>query len=166
MSLPSIDLSVSEKLKRDPEFRRSFFLAESSAKIAQQLINLRKRRKLNQAQIAEMLDTGQPAISRVESADYRNWSFNTLRRLAEAMDARLRVYIEPSEDVIPEYAAQDAQLSEDDHNLIGEPKTNDQSAIFPEQKPEPKIPEPPAAKVNPIPDGSMRGRIFEGSPQQ
>ncbi len=50
-----------------------------------------------------MLSTGQPAISRVESADYQNWSFNTLRRIAEAMDARIRVIIEPAEDVLAEY---------------------------------------------------------------
>ncbi len=106
-SLPSIDLSVFERLKNDPEFRQKFFLAESSAKIAQQLINLRKRRKLNQTQVAEKIETGQPAISRVESADYCNWSFNTLRKLAAAMDARIRVLIEPAEDVLSEYAAED-----------------------------------------------------------
>jgi len=103
MSLPSIDLNIVERLKRDPAFRQRFFLAESSAKIAQQLIALRKRRELSQAQLAEKLGTQQPAISRVESADYRNWSYNTLRKVAEALDARLRVYIEPSEDVFKEY---------------------------------------------------------------
>src|SRR5437660_1671684 len=103
MSLPSIDLSVSERLKRDLEFRQRFFLAESSAKIAQQLIALRKRRELSQVQLAEKLGTQQPAISRVESADYRNWSFNTLRKLAEALDGRLRIFIEPAEDVFKEY---------------------------------------------------------------
>ncbi|HEY5363186.1 MAG TPA: hypothetical protein VIJ49_03200, partial [Aestuariivirga sp.] len=44
-----------------------------------------------------------PAISRAERADYNNWSFNTLRRLAEAMDARIRVHIEAAEDVLWEY---------------------------------------------------------------
>jgi transcriptional regulator with XRE-family HTH domain len=103
----STDLNVAKKLKEDREFRHAFFIAESSAKIAQQLIDLRKRRVLNQTELAELIETGQPAISRVESADYSNWSFNTLRRLAEALDARLRVIIEASEDVIPEYEAQE-----------------------------------------------------------
>jgi transcriptional regulator with XRE-family HTH domain len=102
--LPSIDIGVAERLKSDPEFRREYFLAESSAMIARQLIQLRKRRGLNQHQVADELNTKQPAISRVESADYRNWSFNTLRKLADALDARLRVYIEPFEDVVAEYA--------------------------------------------------------------
>jgi transcriptional regulator with XRE-family HTH domain len=101
--LPSIDLDIVERLRDDVEFRQAYFLAESSGMIARQLIKLRKRRGLSQTEIAEQLDTRQPAISRVESADYRNWSFNTLRRLAEAMDARLRVIIEPSEDILSEY---------------------------------------------------------------
>lgn len=100
--LPSIDLELPKKLN-DRKYRQAFFLAESSALIAKQLIQLRKRRGLNQTEVADILETGQPAISRVERADYRNWSFNTLRRLAEALDARLRVYIEPAEDVLIEY---------------------------------------------------------------
>ena len=110
--LPSIDLDISKKL-RDPTYRRAFFLAESSALIAKQLIALRRRRGLSQTQLADAIDTGQPAISRVERADYRNWSFNTLRRLAEAMDARLRVYIEPAEDVIAEYVSEEVQYADE-----------------------------------------------------
>ena len=104
--LPSIDLDLPKKLRTDRLYRQAFFLAESSALIAKQLIELRKRRGLHQSQVAETLETGQPAISRVERADYRNWSFNTLRRLADAMDARLRVIIEPAEDILGEYEQQ------------------------------------------------------------
>jgi transcriptional regulator with XRE-family HTH domain len=110
-SLPSIDLDIASRLRSDPEFRQAYFLAESSAFIARQLNSLRKRRGLSQKQVADELKTGQPAISRVESADYRNWSFNTLRRLAGALDARLRVIIEPSEDVFSEYAGGNDQTS-------------------------------------------------------
>src|ERR1700729_2683224 len=102
-SLPSIDLGVFERLKKDPAFRQKFFIAESSAKIAQQLIGLRKKRTLNQTQLAKKLKTGQPAISRVESADYLNWSFTTLRKFAAALDARIQVIIQAAEDVLPEY---------------------------------------------------------------
>lgn len=102
-SLPSIDLDVAERLKTDDEFRQRFFLAESSAMVARQLIALRKRRGMSQEQVAEKLGTGQPAISRVESADYQKWSFRMLQRLAGEMGARLRVIIEPFEDIIQEY---------------------------------------------------------------
>jgi len=103
MSLPSIDLSIAQRLRRDPEFRRHFFLAETSAQIARDLIALRKLRKLNQAQLAKRLDTQQPAISRVEKADYRHWSFDGLRKHVEALNGRIRVIIEPVEKAILEY---------------------------------------------------------------
>src|ERR1700730_1876171 len=97
-----IDLNLAQKL-RNTEYRQKFFLAESSAHIAEQLIALRKRRGLDQAQLAEMIGTKQPAISRVEKADYQNWSFNTLWKIADAEDARIRVSIQPAEDVLKEY---------------------------------------------------------------
>jgi transcriptional regulator with XRE-family HTH domain len=100
--LPSIDLDLPSKLQ-DPEYRERFFLAEASAEIARQLIRLRKLRGLSQAELAELANTQQPAVSRAEQADYQNWSFNTLRKLTNAMTGRLRVVIEPLEDVIAEY---------------------------------------------------------------
>lgn len=106
-SLPSIDLDVADRLKADPEFRHAFFHAESSARIAQQIIALRKRRGLTQAQLADAMETRQPAISRIESADYHSWSFNTLQKAAKRLDARLRVVFEAAEDVIPEYEAEE-----------------------------------------------------------
>lgn len=104
--LPSIDLDLPRKLQ-DPAFRERFFLAEASAEIARQLIRLRKRRGLSQAELAERADTHQPAVSRAEQADYHNWSFNALRKLTNAMGGRLRVVIDPWEDVLPEYYPED-----------------------------------------------------------
>ena len=97
-----IDLGIPRKL-RDREYRRKFFLAETSARIAAQLISLRKRRQLNQSQVANLAGTAQPAISRAERADYQSWSFKTLRSIADALDARIRVTIEPAEEVLHEY---------------------------------------------------------------
>jgi transcriptional regulator with XRE-family HTH domain len=106
---PSIDLNLGEKLK-DKSYRRRFFWAESSALTAAQLIALRKRRGLNQRDVADMVGTKQPAISRVEQADYQNWNLVTLRAIVEALDGRLRVIIEPAEDVLGEYDLQEQTL--------------------------------------------------------
>jgi transcriptional regulator with XRE-family HTH domain len=100
-----IELNLAEKLQ-NREYRQRFFLAEASASIAKQLIALRKLRGLDQAQLAKLVDTQQPAISRIEKADYQNWSFNTLRKIAAAENARIRVIIEPAEDVLKEYETQ------------------------------------------------------------
>lgn len=102
LALPSIDLNIAEKM-RDKEYRSRFFLLEASAAIARQLVGLRKLRGMNQRELADRAGMQQSAVSRAERADYHNWSFNTLRRLAEAVDARLRIVIEPWEDVASEY---------------------------------------------------------------
>ena len=100
-----IDLELTKKLK-DRSYRQEFFLAEASMNIARQLVALRKRRGLDQWQLAKMVGTQQPAISRIEKADYQNWSFNTLRKVASALDARIRISIEAAEDVLHEYEHQ------------------------------------------------------------
>jgi DNA-binding XRE family transcriptional regulator len=98
----SIDLNLPERL-RDRAYRLKFFWAETSAKIAAQLIELRRRRGLNQTQLAKLVGTKQSAILRAEQADYQNWNIKSIRKIAESLDARVRVLIEPSEDVIREY---------------------------------------------------------------
>jgi transcriptional regulator with XRE-family HTH domain len=100
--IPSINLSISDKLS-DQYYRRNFFLAEASASIAGQLAALRKLRGLKQVELAELVGTQQSGISRIERADYRNWSFSTLWKIVEVLDARLRVVIEPTEAVLHEY---------------------------------------------------------------
>jgi transcriptional regulator with XRE-family HTH domain len=108
----SIDLDLPRKLRDDPEYRRKFFLAESSAEIAEQLIALRKRRGLTQAQIADATATKQPAISRAEQSDYQNHNLGTLRSIAQTLDARVRVLIQAYEDILVEYeAGEDAVLA-------------------------------------------------------
>jgi transcriptional regulator with XRE-family HTH domain len=120
-----INLNLPEKL-RDRSYRQKYFLAETSAQIAKQLIALRKRRSLSQKELAELVNTQQPAISRVERADYQNWSFNTLRSIAGALDARIRVSIQPSEDILHEY-----EESEDTTAIPAQMKGAGSNALVP-----------------------------------
>jgi transcriptional regulator with XRE-family HTH domain len=112
----TIDLNLAESLQ-NRDFRQKFFVAETSAQIAAQLIALRKRRDLKQQEVAELIGTQQPAISRIEKADYQSWSFSILRKIADALDARIRVYIEPSEDIIHEYGVSQESESEKNSEL-------------------------------------------------
>lgn len=60
---------------------------------------MRKRRALRQQELAEQAHTGQSAISRIEQQDYDGWTFKTLLNIAVALKARLRIRLEPFEDV-------------------------------------------------------------------
>jgi len=131
VSLPFIDLSVAQRLRDDPDFRQRFFDAESAAFIARQLIELRERRNLSQEDLGEKVGTSQSGVSRVESADYRSWSYNTLRKYANALNGRIRVLIEPFEDIISEYDDEEARFVNVAPALPDQ--KDDQNAIFPEQ---------------------------------
>ena len=98
----STDLGIAEEL-RDKEFRDQFFRTERELDIPAQLKNLRKLRKRTQEELAEAVGTKQSAICRIERSQEANWELETLVKIAEALDARLSVVIEPYEAVIARY---------------------------------------------------------------
>jgi transcriptional regulator with XRE-family HTH domain len=103
MSILSIvKLGIARKLQ-DRTYRRRFFKSQAQDDVAQQLRSLRERRKWRQADLAKQCKMKQSAISRVEQATYSRWSFPTLLRIADALDARVRVIIQPAEDALLEY---------------------------------------------------------------
>ena len=52
---------------------------------------LREEADLTQAQLAKRIGTQPSQICRIEDADYRGHSVETLRRIAEALDAKLTI---------------------------------------------------------------------------
>lgn len=98
--LQSIDLDLAERLKGDDEFRREWFRAELEYGVPEQFRALREDRRLTQTKLAEKADMKQSAISRFEKSTDANWNFETLLKLAEAMDAQLQIRVVKSEDVI------------------------------------------------------------------
>jgi transcriptional regulator with XRE-family HTH domain len=102
VSLSSIDLGLKE-LFGDPERRNAFFRAITQDEIASQIRALRKERDLTQSEIAGLAEMKQSAISRIEQAEYAAWNLNTLFRVAEALNARWRVVLQPCEEAVKEF---------------------------------------------------------------
>jgi transcriptional regulator with XRE-family HTH domain len=100
--LTSIKTKISEKLG-DAEYRKRFFRGQAEDEIAMSIKALREKRKKRQVDLAKDSGMKQSAVSRIEQADYRGWSLKTLFRVADALDARLRIIFEPSETVIEHY---------------------------------------------------------------
>ena len=96
------DLNIADEL-HDRDFRNQFFRTEREIDIPAQLKTLRKFRKMRQEDLAAKVGTKQSAISRIERSQESNWELETLVRLAEALDARLSVIIEPYEAVAARY---------------------------------------------------------------
>jgi len=59
--------------------------------IAWQIRAIREDRQLTQKQLAEMIDTTQSAISRLEDPEYGKYSIDTLISLANAFDCALSI---------------------------------------------------------------------------
>ncbi len=84
-----------EKQLKDPAFAARFKQAGEAWDVALQIADLREKAGLSQKELAKLLKTSQQQISRLESPGYEGHSLSTLRRVAEALHARVRVVFEP-----------------------------------------------------------------------
>ncbi|HAK59521.1 MAG TPA: transcriptional regulator [Nitrospiraceae bacterium] len=94
MKNANFDRYLQEQL-RDPEFAARFERAGEAWDVALQIAALRRQAGLSQKELAKLLKLSQQQISRLESPGYEGHSLSTLRRVAKALDARVRVVFEP-----------------------------------------------------------------------
>ena len=116
--LRSIDLKLRERLK-NREFRRQWYRAQLEANVPDMFRNLREQRDMTQKDLAEHSEMKQSAISRFEKSDEANWNFETLLKLADALDAQLVVSLVRSEDVISSYERSEKSASSSSAGAIG-----------------------------------------------
>jgi transcriptional regulator with XRE-family HTH domain len=89
----------------DPEFRHAYAESFMNSYVAAQIKTIREQRGLTQAQLAERLGTKQAGISRLENVNYDAWKVETLARIAQALDVRLRISFEEFESLFDEITA-------------------------------------------------------------
>jgi DNA-binding XRE family transcriptional regulator len=78
----------------ESEFKRAYKDLEPEFALVRQLIDLRQKRKLTQAQLADRVGVKQPSIARLEGrGQTRDLIF--LGRVAQALDARLEIKLVP-----------------------------------------------------------------------
>jgi transcriptional regulator with XRE-family HTH domain len=92
---------------RDPDFASRFQKAGEAWDVALQLTALRKEAGLSQKELARRVGTSQQQISRLESPSYEGHSLSMLRRISEALGAKLRVKIQHQKPVKQPTAAED-----------------------------------------------------------
>jgi transcriptional regulator with XRE-family HTH domain len=96
MKKTNFDRYLDEQMK-DPAFAARFEQAGDAWDLAVQLAALRRQAGLSQKELARRLRTSQQHISRLESPGYEGHSLANLRRVAHALNARVRVVFEPEE---------------------------------------------------------------------
>lgn len=75
----------------DPSFRALVDQEKLNAQIARMIYEARTQAKLTQKQLGVLVGTTQPAIARLEDAEYGGHSLTMLWRTADALDRRLEI---------------------------------------------------------------------------
>ena len=92
MAKTNFDQYLERKLE-DPEFRKRFEETDRAWDIALQLAALRKAHGPTQQQVADLLDTKQQAIARLEDPSYAGHSLSMVKKYAAALGATGKVTI-------------------------------------------------------------------------
>ena len=80
---------LKEELK-DPEFKKGFEMEKRKLEMSLAIINLRKKKKISQAKLAEKIGMKQSAVGRIE-AGKQNLTIETLQKIAFALNKKLVV---------------------------------------------------------------------------
>lgn len=91
---------VEQCVAEEPELAGHLAQASERLDIALQLVKLREAMGLTQAELATRVGTSQQTISRLENPHYQRHSVRTLRRIADALDARLEMRIVPRSEKV------------------------------------------------------------------
>lgn len=75
---------------KDPEFKKWFDYYGKQLEISYNLLQMRKRARLSQAQLAKRLGTTQSNVARMEAGN-QNFTLGMLARIADAFGKDLKV---------------------------------------------------------------------------
>ena len=87
--------SIHEEFQGDQELNARFQRELTRLQLADQILKLRERGELSQAQLARKIGTHQSAVARMEQSTYRGYTVATLAKIAAAAGARLEVRFVP-----------------------------------------------------------------------
>ena len=88
---------LTEQLRQtfhDPDYRNAYAESFQNSYVAAQIKVLREDFPLTQGELATKIGTKQPGIARLENVNYSSWKVETLRKIARALQVRLRITFE------------------------------------------------------------------------
>jgi len=80
------------KMMKKKSFVKEYSALEDEFELAKEVIALRIKAKLTQAQLAKLAGTSQPAIARLESGSYKNLTLSFLRKIGDALGVTPQVH--------------------------------------------------------------------------
>lgn len=80
---------------KKPGFKKAWAELDADFELLESMLKMREKNGITQQSLAEKIGTKQPALSRLERGGFKKASVETLRKIADALDARLVVRLEP-----------------------------------------------------------------------
>jgi predicted XRE-type DNA-binding protein len=80
---------------KKPGFKKAWQELDAEFELLESMLKLREQSGMTQQRLAEKIGTKQPALSRLERGGFKKASMETLSKIADALDARLVVRLEP-----------------------------------------------------------------------
>jgi ribosome-binding protein aMBF1 (putative translation factor) len=97
MAKTSDALKILEALtEKDEELNEMVREASLNARVAQIIYDARTQAGLTQQQLADLIETKQSVVARLEDADYEGHSLSMLQRIAQALNQRVEIQLIPS----------------------------------------------------------------------
>jgi len=80
---------------KNPEFKRAWKDLDQEFMLLESMIRMREKAGITQKELAVKIGTKQPALSRLERGGFRKASVETLKKIADALDAQLVIKLSP-----------------------------------------------------------------------
>ena len=90
----TLEEHIAEHMK-NPKFKKAWHDLDTEFELLESLLQAREKAGLTQEELAEKIGTKQPALSRLERGGFKKASVETLRRIADVLDARLVIKLQP-----------------------------------------------------------------------
>lgn len=84
---------VEEQLDQDAALRQAVEELLNEMRIEQDLLALRRQKRVSQRQLAKTLGVSQPAIAKIESGKVKNLELRTLVRYATALGGSVKIEV-------------------------------------------------------------------------
>lgn len=90
----TLDQHIAEHMKAR-EFKKAWHDLDPEFELLESMLKARVKKGITQAELAQKMGTKQSAISRLEHSGIGKASLETLKKMAEALDSRLVVKLQP-----------------------------------------------------------------------
>lgn len=88
---------LTKALFKDKAYQKKIMGGVKRLRVITQLVELREKLGLTQAELARRIGASQPFVAKIENDEASNLSLETLVKMAEALNAELAIQIHPSE---------------------------------------------------------------------